>query len=206
MSIIQTITLIGVMIALAAIPSTSVALVVTRSAALGISNGIAVTAGIVLGDLVFVMLAIYGLSVLAETMGALFMIIKYLGAAYLIWFGISLIRTKDKTRIADKTPNEKGNIIASFLAGLALTLGDIKAVLFYSSLFPVFIDLSEIQVPEFFLVALITTTSVGSVKILYALAATKIVSITKGKIVRNVTRKTAGGIMVGAGSYIIIKA
>jgi len=46
---------------LAAMPSTSVALVVTRSATLGVGNGFSVAAGIVLGDLVFVMLAILGL-------------------------------------------------------------------------------------------------------------------------------------------------
>ena len=77
MSIIETISLFGIMAALAAMPSTSVALVVTRSATLGVGNGIAVAMGIVLGDLVFIMLAILGLSVVAEAMGNLFVVIKY---------------------------------------------------------------------------------------------------------------------------------
>jgi len=47
---------------LAALPSASVALVITRSATLGVANGIAVSAGIVLGDLIFILLAIFGLS------------------------------------------------------------------------------------------------------------------------------------------------
>ncbi len=38
-----------------------------------------------LGDLVFILLVLIGLSVVAETMGGLFMNIKYLGAAYLLW-------------------------------------------------------------------------------------------------------------------------
>ena len=48
MSIIETITLFGIMVALAAMPSASVALIVTRSATLGIGNGFAVAVGIVL--------------------------------------------------------------------------------------------------------------------------------------------------------------
>jgi len=48
MSIIDIITLLGIMIALAALPSASVALVITRSATLGVANGVAVTAGIIL--------------------------------------------------------------------------------------------------------------------------------------------------------------
>lgn len=50
MSIVESITLFGIMMALAAVPSTSVALVITRSATLGIRNGLAVAMGIVLGD------------------------------------------------------------------------------------------------------------------------------------------------------------
>ena len=58
MDLLDSISLFLIMIALAAVPSTSVALVVTRSATLGISNGVAVSLGIVLGDLVFIFLAI----------------------------------------------------------------------------------------------------------------------------------------------------
>ncbi|HHJ14327.1 MAG TPA: LysE family translocator, partial [Gammaproteobacteria bacterium] len=51
MNIIDAVFLFAIMAALAAIPSTSVALVLTRSATLGLANGIAVATGIVIGDL-----------------------------------------------------------------------------------------------------------------------------------------------------------
>jgi threonine/homoserine/homoserine lactone efflux protein len=57
------------MLVLAAIPSASVALVVTRSATLGIKNGISVACGIVLCDLIFVALAILGMGFLAKQWG-----------------------------------------------------------------------------------------------------------------------------------------
>lgn len=72
MSIIESTALLGIMVTLAAMPSTSVALVVTRAATLGVKNGIAVAAGIVVGDLLFVMLVILGLSALAEALGSFF--------------------------------------------------------------------------------------------------------------------------------------
>jgi threonine/homoserine/homoserine lactone efflux protein len=78
MSILDSISLFLIMATLAVIPSTSVALVVTRSATLGISNGVAVALGIVLGDLVFIFLAILGLSAVAEATGAFFVVIKYI--------------------------------------------------------------------------------------------------------------------------------
>ncbi len=206
MSIIGSITLFGIMVALAAMPSTSVALVVTRSATLGVGNGIAVAAGIVLGDLVFIILAILGLSLIAETMGNLFIVIKYLGSMYLLWLGFSLLKTKNATIINANKIQEKGNLIASFLAGFALTLGDIKAIFFYVSLFPMFINLATLRVSDVLVILFITVASVGSVKIVYALSATKIALLAKGFKYESAARKTAGCFMVGAGSYIIAKA
>lgn len=206
MNIIEIFALFGIMVSLAAIPSTSVALVVTRSATLGLGNGVAVSAGIVLGDLVFIILAILGLSVVAETMGTLFMAIKYLGAIYLLWLGFLLLMKKPNTRILVNTTKEKGSLISSFLAGFALTLGDIKAIFFYVSLFPMFIDASALQVADVLVIMLVTVASVGGVKVIYALSALKIAALARGLKCESAASKTAGGFMIGAGCYIIAKA
>ena len=206
MSIIETISLFGIMVALAAMPSASVALVITRSVTLGVANGIAVSVGIVLGDLVFILLAILGLSVVAETMGSLFMVIKYLGATYLLWLGYTLLTSKSNTTITLNKTIEKRNLAASFFAGFILTLGDIKVIVFYVSLFPVFIDLSALNVADILIIISVMVVGVGSIKILYAFSATKIASLARSHKLDNATRKTAGGFMVGAGSYLIVKA
>jgi threonine/homoserine/homoserine lactone efflux protein len=206
MSIIDTIALFGIMVALAAMPSASVALVVTRSATLGVANGIAVSVGIVLGDLVFILLAIAGLSVVAETMGGLFMVIKYLGAVYLLWLGSTLLTSKSVTEITVERSIEKRNLVASFLAGFMLTLGDIKAIVFYVSLFPVFVDLSSLHVADILTIISVMVVAVGGVKAIYAFSSLKVASLAKRYKLDNAARKTAGGLMVGAGSYLIIKA
>ncbi len=206
MNIIETTTLFGIMVVLAAMPSASVALVVTRSATLGVGNGLAVAAGIVLGDLVFIMLAILGLSVVAETMGGLFIVIKYLGALYLLWLGFSLLKAQRKTTITVDRAREKGNLVTSFLAGFILTLGDVKAIVFYVSLFPVFIDLSALQAAEVLVIIFVTIVSVGGVKVIYALSAIKVANLAREFKFENTARKTAGGLMVGAGTYLIVKA
>ncbi len=206
MNFFEIISLFGIMAALAAIPSASVALVVTRSVTLGIANGIAVAVGIVLGDLLFILLAIFGLSVVAETMGNLFMVIKYIGAIYLLWLGCSLLMCENKVEIAIKNPIKKRNLIASFLAGFMLTLGDIKAIIFYVSLFPIFIDLSALRVADVMIISSVMIVSVGGVKVAYAVSATKIAALAEKYMFDNSIRKTTGGIMIGAGSYLMVKA
>lgn len=206
MSIIESITLFGIMVALAALPSASVALVIVRSATLGIANGIAVTTGIILGDLVFILLAIFGLTVVAETMGSLFMVVKYLGATYLLWLGYTLMTSKSTITIKIDKTIKKQNLVTSFLAGFILTLGDIKAIIFYASLFPIFINLPALQVSDVLIIISIMVVSLGSVKILYAFSAVKVVSFTRNYTFDNATRKTLGVFMLGAGGYLIVKA
>lgn len=206
MNIIETFTLFGIMVALAALPSASVALVVVRAATLGIANGIAVSIGIVLGDLVFILLAIFGLAVVAETMGAVFVFIKYLGAFYLLWQGLALLRSRRPTTIALEKPVAKCNLIASFLAGFMLTLGDIKAIVFYVSLFPVFIDLAALHVSDVLTIIAVMIVGVGGVKVVYAFSARKVTLLARRHRLENVTRKTAGCFLVGAGGYLIVKA
>lgn len=206
MSILESIILFGAMVFLAAIPSTSVAVVITRSAAYGMANGVSVALGIVMADLVFVMLAIFGLSAFSDSMGSLFIVAKYLGAAYLLWFGFMLLKAKNPTVKPAIKLMKKGNFIISFLAGFTLTLGDIKAILFYASFLPIFIDISALQTLDVLIVALITILSVGGVKIGYAILAKSISTSLIDYKYKKMANNFAGGFMLGAGSYIIAKA
>ena len=206
MSIYESITLLGIMVALAIMPSASVALVVARSATLGVANGLAVAAGIVLGDLVFVALVVLGLSVVAEIMGGLFTVLKVLGGLYLLWFGFSLLLTRGATKITVNKINGTRDLAASFMAGFFLTLGDIKAIIFYASLLPVFLDLSAIRAPDVAVIGLVTIFSVGGVKAVYAIFANKVAARMKKTNMESAARITVGGLMIGAGGYLIAKA
>jgi threonine/homoserine/homoserine lactone efflux protein len=206
MSIVEIITLFGTMVILAAMPSASVALVVTRSITLGVANGVAVGIGIVLGDLIFIALVMLGLSVVAEAMGSMFMLIRYLGAIYLLWLGVSLLKARRSGPIALDLSKQQGSLIASFLAGLFLTLGDIKAIFFYLSLLPMFIDLASLRLSDALVVILVTIFAVGGTKALYAFYAKRLVSLAKSDRLDRATRKAAGTVLIGAGCYLVVKA
>ncbi|MDA3834918.1 MAG: LysE family translocator [Spirochaetales bacterium] len=205
MTTISIITLLATMVVLAAIPSASVALVVTRSVTLGIRNGISVACGIVLGDLIFVALAILGMSFLAETMGSFFVILRYIGGAYLVWIGFNLVRSNGRVNLI-RSDASKLSLLASFVSGLLLTLGDIKAILFYASLFPAFVNMSSLRVRDIVGIVAVTIIAVGGVKIFYAYSAQGIANRFQNRKAQKLTQTTAGYCMVGAGAYIIIKA
>jgi len=206
MTIVGSLSLLVVMIALAAIPSSSVALVIVRSATLGVRHGIACALGIVAGDLVFVALAITGLVAVAETMGTFFVVLRFVAAAYLIWLGLGLIRHDGEAGGSRNFHIKRaGSLSMSFVAGLALTLGDLKAILFYAALFPAFVDISSLAAFDAGVIAVITLVAVGGVKIAYAVAAHAIVAASEGLPFRGPIRVAAGALMIGAGGYLIVK-
>lgn len=204
MSLFDVTALVIIMVTLAAMPSTSVALVVARSATMNLANGIAVAMGIVLGDLIFVVLAILGLTALSGMMGGFFVAVKFAAGIYLIWFGIGLIRSRTKNWTCTYSGTGNG-VSASFLAGLFVTLGDIKAIVFYASLFPAFVDISALTLPDTAVILFVTVVTVGGVKLAYAFAATKVMAMSKELGAGNKARLASGVLMVGAGTYLIAR-
>ena len=191
--------LFAAMVALAIIPSLSVFVVTIRSAALGFTHGLTTVLGIVIGDFVFIVLAIYGLSAIAK-MTTLFVIAKYLGGAYLIWLGIGLIRSRTKfTQIENVS---ESSLWSSLVTGLSITLGDQKAIFFYMSFFPAFVDLSNISVLDTVIILAIAAIAVGGVKVGYAYMADR-VNLAKNFGASKAIELVAGSVMVGAGIFSI---
>ncbi|MEQ9668139.1 LysE family translocator [Coleofasciculus sp. G2-EDA-02] len=195
--------LFSAMVVLASIPSVSVLTVSTRSATSGFIHGVFTTLGIVVGDIIFIIIAIWGLSLLAAKMGGLFFLIKYLGGAYLIWLGIGLCRAK-LSKVETQAVIEY-SWLSSFIAGLSITLADQKATLFYLGFFPAFIDLSQISYLDTIIIIAITTVAVGGVKLGYAFMADKARLLISYRIRKGINM-IAGFIMIAVGVFLMIKA
>lgn len=223
MGAFEIIALFSALFLLALMPSTSVALVVARASTAGFPHGAAVAAGIVLGDLVFVFLAVLGMTALAEMLGGLFLVLRYLAGFYLIWFGVSLIRSASSPQCAVSASAHSAlvhsapGLAASFVSGLVLTLGDMKAIFFYASLFPVFVDLTAIGTSDIAIIIALTVVAVGGVKLAYAFLAGRFagrfaakfagqgVPTGNGFNAARAIKITTGGFMIGAGSYLVMK-
>jgi len=194
--------LFSAMVVLASIPSVSVLTVSTRSATSGFIHGVFTTLGIVVGDIIFIIIAIWGLSLLAAKMGGLFFLIKYLGGAYLIVLGIGLCRAKlNKVETAAVM---ESSWLSSFIAGLSITLADQKATLFYLGFFPAFIDLSQISYLDTIIIIAITIVAVGGVKLGYAFMADQARLLISSRIRKGINMM-AGGIMIAVGVFLILK-
>lgn len=157
---------------LAAIPSVSVLLVSSRAAVYGFSHGVAVAFGIVIADILFISIALYGMSLLLPLIGPWELFIRVLAAVYLLWLAILLWRQKALKQTALEV-DQRASLKSSFLMGFIVTLADHKAILFYMGFFPAWIELSQLTITDTAFIFLVTFIAVGGVKCIYAfLAAT----------------------------------
>ncbi len=191
------------MFLLAATPGPGVLATVSKALSSGFKHAIPVVIGIVVGDLVFLLLAIYGLSIIAETFSVLFALIKYIGGGYLIWLGVKLWRSNSsETDIAcSKSQSSK----YSFFGGLSITLGNPKVTLFYLGFLPTFLDLKALSTLDVVVVAFVVSLVLGSVMLFYAFTASRAKVLFKSKNAQNMMNKTAGGVMIGTGAVLLSK-
>lgn len=163
--------LFSAMVVLASLPSISVLTVWTRSVTSGFIHGVFTTMGIVLGDIIFILVSLYGLSMIAEANDTLFRLIRYGGAIYLIYLGWQLWRVQVRENIAHGENSDRHSFLSSFMAGLSITLADQKAVFFYLGFFPAFLDLNKISYLDTLVIIFISIVTVGGVKTFYAFMA-----------------------------------
>lgn len=103
----------------------------------GVRGGYTALAGLLLGDQVLMWLAAAGVAALLQANPVLFRAMQYLGAAYLVWIGIGLLRAPR----GDGAPGPiRMHPAHYFRQGLLITLLNPKAIVFYMAFFPLFID------------------------------------------------------------------
>lgn len=188
---------------LALLPSASVFAVVARSLSLGLIHGILTATGILMGDCIFVLLALRGLAAIADSMAVLFTIIKGVGASYLLWLGLCLWRTKP-SGAALTTERSPGSLWSSFTCGLLITLSDPKAIIFYISFFPAFVDLSHLSVSETGVLLSTVAIAVGGAKMTYAYLAHKARGLIESAEAHQTLNRTAALVMVGTGVVLAL--
>jgi threonine/homoserine/homoserine lactone efflux protein len=185
-------------------PGPGVFITVSRALSSGAAHGAIVALGIVTGDLVYLLVAVYGLSALAQALGGFFNLIQYVGGAYLLWLGSRIWGAPPPDTRALQGVRElswKNN----YLSGLLVTLGNPKAILFYLGLLPGFVELDKLTRSDVLRLACIIAPILGSVMVAYACAAGQVRRLLAGPTAGRTINRVAGGVMLAAGAAMLFK-
>lgn len=184
-------------------PGPAVAAVIARTLGVGLMRTLPFIGGIVLGDLIWFSCTALGLAVLAQSFYWLFAIIKYAGAAYLLYLSYKLWTSPARA----VTPAAiRGEGIKLFLGGLSLTLGNPKVMIFFLAILPNIIDINRITLLVFVEIAVLIMMILSGAMLAYAILAQRARRfISSPRSVQMVNRGT-GTVMAGAAVAIAIRS
>jgi threonine/homoserine/homoserine lactone efflux protein len=183
---------------LAVSPGPGLATIISRALASGPVAGLAVTAGLVLADFLFMGVAMVGLTAVATALGPLFQTVKYAGAAYLVWLGYRAFRGTGKPLVVAPKSGQ-GGLAKDVGLGFLVTLGNPKAILFYSALLPTFLDMTRIQFGDFLILAAIVVVVSYLVYGSYIFIAERSRRLLSSTSASRLFNRLTGTVLIGAG-------
>jgi threonine/homoserine/homoserine lactone efflux protein len=187
---------------LVAIPGPTVLLVVSYALGHGRRYALATTAGVALGDFTAMTASMFGLGVILAASATLFAVLRWIGAAYLIYLGIKLWRAPVmRSDSADTSETRASRIFAHAYAVTALNP---KSIVFFVAFVPQFIDarlptLPQIVIFEATFLVLATLNALG-----YALLAAAARQAIRRQHVQRVVNRTGGSLLIGAGLFAAV--
>ncbi|HST49496.1 LysE family translocator [Jatrophihabitans sp.] len=154
----------------AAAPGPEIAGLLARTLGNGIRSGVPLASGIVVGKLALLTAAVIGLTGLVAALGPVFAVLRYAGAAYLIWLGIKKWRRAGRL-LATDVPTAPASRAREVGLGMAMTLSNPIALVFYVALLPGVIEVSDVSVQSYLILCAILVAVMAAVVLGYGLMA-----------------------------------
>lgn len=181
-----------------AIPGPTVMLVASYAMSRGRETGWATVPGVALGDLTAMTVSLAGAGAILAASADLFTILKLAGAAYLVWLGVQLWRSKPELAPAPASSGRRDKV-KMFANAYVVTALNPKGIVFFVAFVPQFLDPARPLLAQFFIL-IATFVILGAVNAAFwaAMAGTMRSSFSSPRALRLVNR-LGGTAMIGAG-------
>lgn len=187
----------------AAIPGPGVVALVARALGAGFGAAMAFSLGLILGDLTYLAAAIFGLSLIAEALGAVFVVVRYGAALYLAYLAFRLWRAAGAAARVEGESRDRP--WTSFVAGLTITLGNPKTIVFYLAILPTLVDLRGLTAADCVTLVVITAAVLFAVMTPYAALAARARESLRRPAFRARLNRGAAAIMAGAAFWTVLR-
>ncbi|MDB5542333.1 MAG: hypothetical protein JWQ89_4060 [Devosia sp.] len=186
------------------VPGPGVAAVVGRALGGGFRSAFPMVLGILAGDLVYLVFALFGLAAIATWFGPVFVVVKWGGALYLLYIAWQFWTAEPGSeQIGAK---RDASAWKTFLSGFALTMGNPKTIVFYLALLPTVVPLDRpitaLGFAELTAIVVVVLLIIGCAYAGLAAAARDFFQSAKALRVLN---RTAGVIMASAAAYVVAR-
>ena len=190
-------------VVLAVTPGPGIAYVVARTAAGGRSEGLASCLGTGVGGMLHVLAAALGLSLIIAQSAVAFNLVKYLGAAYLIYLGIRLLL--GRARHVTVKPVVAQGVRRALFEGVVVEALNVKTALFFLAFLPQFVSPGESLVPQLVLLGSICVALNTLVDVMAVLAADRLLKSEAARAARaKLLTRVSGVTMLALGAYLAL--
>ncbi len=159
--------------------------------------------GVVVGDAVWPLIAILGVTWLVSVFAGFMAVLKWVAAAFFVGMGLMILRHADRS-IAEDSRLTRPGMWAGFAAGVAVILSNPKAILFYMGVLPGFFDLTQVTVPDIaaILVLSMLVPLIGNV--FFALFVDRMRRLLTSPSALRRTNIVAGSLLICVGVVILV--
>ncbi len=191
----------GALLILFATPGPVWVALLARAMSGGFAAAWPLAVGVTVGDMLWPLLAIFGLTWIVSQFSQFMMVMHWVAAATFVVMGGLLIRHADKGISSDNRLTKPG-MWAGFVTGVAVVIGNPKAILFYMGVLPGFFDLSRVSGPDIAAIVLLSVIIPLAGNLALAASIGRARQLLSSPAALRRTNVTAGGLMILVGVVI----
>jgi homoserine/homoserine lactone efflux protein len=188
-------------LAMAMSPGPAVLLAMSYGSHHGLRGAAVGAAGIELGNATWFVISAAGLTTVLLASSTAFAIIKWAGAAYLVFLGLKLLFARGSVQTTAAEPVPQGALV---LHGFITQMGNPKAMIFFGALLPQFIDPNAPYGLQFLVLGVMTLAIDYSALILYGWLADRGTRLASGPKLLRWFDRVAGAFLLGAGARLAV--
>jgi len=190
----------GALLVAAGSPGPSIAALVARVISKGFRDVLPFLAAMWLGEAIWLSLAVFGLAYVAQTFHFAFVAVKWLGVAYLAFLAWKMWTAPVLAEDAEVPRADSAARL--FFAGMAVTLGNPKIMMFYLALLPTIVDLAHVGVFGWVELTLTMVAVLVAVDLAWVVAAAQARRLLKSRRAMKVANRVGASTMAGAAAAI----
>ena len=187
-------------LAMLVIPGPTILLVIGQSLGGGARNALPLAAGVALGDLTAMTLSLAGMGALLAASATAFALLKWVGAAYLVWLGVKMWRAPVGEAAAPPLPPRRAMRQAYVVTAL-----NPKSIVFFVAFVPQFLDPARPFLPQACILVATFVVLGAANATAYALLASRISGAVRRPGLRRALNRAGGTVLVGAGLAVALR-
>jgi len=190
----------GALLVAAGTPGPSIAALVARVVSRGFGGVLPFLLAMWIGEAIWLSLAVFGLALVAQTFHLAFVAVKWAGVAYLLYLAWKMWTAP--VAVADGELPRGDSPVRLFLAGMAVTMGNPKIMMFYLALLPAIVDLAEVTVIGWAELVLTMAIVLVAIDLAWVAAAAQARRVLKSPRALRIANRLSATTMAGAAAAI----